>query len=186
MNRQGFSDYVISFRKPGETKRPVAHTKEQFPVSRWQKLASPTWQNIRQSNTLNFKSAREKKDERHICPLQLDVIERCLDLWSIPGDTVFSPFMGVGSEGYVALEMGRKFIGIELKGSYYENAVSNLKEVDNNIRKLWPGEKPLYDKEPFDIIDNDDDNSFSIDLDDSVIHSEYAKNKGQTSILDFI
>jgi DNA modification methylase len=149
MNRQGIPDYVITFRKPGENTKRVEHTPEQFPIDRWQDLAQPTWQNIRQSNTLNFRHARDDKDERHICPLQLDLIERCLDLWTSPGDTVFSPFTGVGSEGVVALDMGRKFKGSELKNSYYNCAVDHLKESSGNIKKLWPCDPPIYDKSDF-------------------------------------
>jgi len=95
----------------------------------WQHYASPVWFDIQQTNTLQFKSARENDDERHICPLQLDVIERCNQLWSMPGDVVFSPFLGIGSEGYVALQMGRKFIGTELKSSYFKLAVQNLEKA---------------------------------------------------------
>jgi len=92
----------------------------------WQHYASPVWFDINQTRTLQFKSAREEQDERHICPLQLDVIERCNQLWSIEGDVVFSPFLGIGSEGYVAVQMGRKFIGTELKSSYFQVAKKNL------------------------------------------------------------
>lgn len=95
----------------------------------WRRYASPVWMDINQSNTLQRKSARENDDEKHICPLQLDVIERCLELWSNPGDLVFSPFAGIGSEGYVALRMDRRFLGVELKRSYYDQAVKNLEEA---------------------------------------------------------
>lgn len=97
----------------------------------WRRYASPVWMDINQSNTLQKESARENDDERHICPLQLDVIERALQLWTNPGDIVLSPFMGIGSEGYKALEMGRRFVGIELKESYYNVAVSNLKSASS-------------------------------------------------------
>jgi DNA modification methylase len=126
MSRQGIPDCVVTFRKPGENPKPIAHTAEEFPVSEWQQLASPCWMDIKQSNTLNKKAAREQADERHIAPLQLDLIQRCLRLWSLKGDVVFSPFMGIGSEGYVAVGMKRKFIGIELKKSYFDLAVKNL------------------------------------------------------------
>ncbi len=96
----------------------------------WQHYASPVWFDIRQTNTLQFKAARDNADERHICPLQLDVIERCNQLWSMPDDIVFSPFLGIGSEGYVALQMGRKFIGTELKPSYFKVACKNLDEAE--------------------------------------------------------
>lgn len=145
MNRQGIPDYVMTFRKPGENKKPVEHTPEQFPVDRWQNLAQPTWQNIRQSNTLNFRHARDDRDERHICPLQLDLIERCLELWTMPGDVVFSPFTGVGSEGVVSLEMGRKFKGSELKPSYFQVAKENLGDASKNIKRKWPCDPAIYD-----------------------------------------
>jgi DNA modification methylase len=131
MNRQGLPDYVVTFRKLGVNKKPISHTPEEFTVDKWQHYASPVWFDIKQSNTLNGRMAREEEDERHICPLQLDLIERCLDLWSAKGDLVFSPFTGIGSEGVVSLAMGRKFIGSELKGSYYEMAKDNLKNAHN-------------------------------------------------------
>lgn len=131
MNRQGLPDYVVTFRKLGENKKPISHTAEEFTVDKWQHYASPVWFDIKQSNTLNGRMAREEEDERHICPLQLDLIQRCLDLWSAKGDTVFSPFTGIGSEGVVSLAMGRKFIGSELKESYFKMAVDNLKNAHN-------------------------------------------------------
>lgn len=146
MNRQGIPDYLMTFRKNGLNKKPVSHTAEQFPVDRWQNLAQPTWQNIRQSNTLNFKHARDDRDERHICPLQLDLIERCLELWTLPNDTVLSPFTGIGSEGVVSLEMGRKFKGSELKPSYFDVAFQNLSESSGNVKRLWPCDDPIYDR----------------------------------------
>ncbi len=124
--RQGIPDYLLTFRKPGENKKPIAHTADEFPVSKWQHYASPCWTDIRQSNTLNVKLAREKRDERHICPLQLDLIFRAIDLWSSKGDTILSPFVGIGSELFVALQTGRKAIGIELKESYFKIASENL------------------------------------------------------------
>lgn len=126
MSRQGIPDYVVTFRKPGENFEPVENDNESFPVSEWQKIASPIWTDIDQSDTLQYRSAREHDDERHICPLQLEVIRRCMRLWSNSGDTVLSPFAGIGSEGVVALEMGRRYIGFELKRSYYEQACANL------------------------------------------------------------
>lgn len=126
MSRQGIPDYVVTFRKPGQNTKPIAHTPEEFPVDKWQHYASPVWFDIKQSNTLNGRLAREEEDERHIAPLQLDLIQRCLDLWSMPGDLVFSPFTGIGSEGFVSLQMGRKFIGSELKRSYFELAKKSL------------------------------------------------------------
>ena len=126
MSRQGIPDYVVTMRTPGENLSPIAHTAEEFPVDQWQKWASPVWMDIDPSDTLQYQSAREHDDERHICPLQLGVIRRCVGLWSNPGDLVWSPFMGIGSEGHVALQMGRRFVGAELKASYYAQAVKNL------------------------------------------------------------
>ena len=126
MSRQGIPDYLVTMRKPGENPERVSHTNESFPVSMWQRYASPVWHDIKPNDTLQYRSAREHEDERHICPLQLDVIRRALMLWSNPGDTVYSPFTGIGSEGYVALQEGRRFIGAELKASYYEQACRNL------------------------------------------------------------
>jgi len=110
----------------------------------WRRYASPVWMDINQSNTLQKESARENDDERHICPLQLDVIERALQLWTNPGDIVLSPFMGIGSEGYKALEMGRRFVGIELKESYYNVAVKNLQSasVRQEQESLFGGDAP--------------------------------------------
>jgi DNA modification methylase len=124
MCRQGIPDYLVTMRAPGESDR-VKHGAE-YPVDLWQKVASPVWMDINPSDTLQYRSAREHDDERHICPLQLDVIRRGVMLWSNPGDIVLSPFMGIGSEGFVALEMGRKFVGVELKESYFRQAVANL------------------------------------------------------------
>ena len=126
MSRQGIPDYVVTVRKPGENLKPIAHTAEEYPVSRWQNVASPIWTDINQSRTLNYRSARESDDERHIAPLQLDVVERCIELWSAPGDLVLSPFAGIGTEGYVALGMGRRFVGAELKPAYWTIACQNL------------------------------------------------------------
>lgn len=126
MSRQGIPDYLVTMRKPGENPERVTHTNESFPVKKWQNYASPVWMDINPSNTLQKKSARDEKDERHICPLQLQVIHRGIDLWTNPNDIVFSPFAGIGSEGYVALENGRRFVGIELKDSYFKQAAANL------------------------------------------------------------
>ena len=128
MSRQGIPDYVVTMRKPGENQKPISHQPEQFPVSLWQQWASPIWTDINPNDTLTFRTAREDDDERHICPLQLEVIKRCLALWSNPGDLVLSPFAGIGSEGYEALRWDRRFVGIELKRSYYELAVKNLRD----------------------------------------------------------
>lgn len=139
MSRQGIADYVVVMRKPGQNAEPIAHSTDEFPVSLWQKWASPIWSDINPSNTLNGRNAREDEDERHICPLQLDVIERCIALWSNPGDVVLSPFGGIGSEGYQAIKMGREYIGIELKQSYFNEAVKNLRaaEVEKNTITLF-------------------------------------------------
>lgn len=149
--RQGTPDYVITMLKPGINPELVSRgrgfetyigEKEEPKVAKnddpstnkyshyvWQRYASPVWMDIRQTNTLNVRAAREDRDERHICPLQLDVIARCLELWTNKGDTVLSPFAGIGSEGYEALRMERKFIGIELKDNYYYEMRKNLKMV---------------------------------------------------------
>ena len=129
MSRQGIADYLVTMRKPGDNPENISHTAEDFPVSLWQNYASPVWMDINPSDTLQFRSAREHDDERHICPLQLEVIRRAVKLWSNPGDVVFSPFAGIASEGYVALEMGRRFLGAELKRSYWEQAGRNLVSI---------------------------------------------------------
>lgn len=126
MSRQGIADYLVTMRKPGDNPERVGHTNESFPVKVWQQYASPVWDDINPSNTLSKNGAREEKDERHICPLQLEVIERAMRLWTNPGDIVLSPFMGIGSEGYVARDMGRRFVGVELKESYYKQAQVNV------------------------------------------------------------
>ena len=117
-------------RKPGTNPEPVTHTDETFPVKMWQRFASPVWMDINPSDTLQFRSAREEADERHVCPLQLEVIRRGIELWSNPGETVLSPFGGIGSEGYVALEMGRKSVSVELKKSYFDQLCHNLATVE--------------------------------------------------------
>ena len=126
MSRQGLPDYIVTFRKPGENPEPIPHTHETFPVDVWQRYASPVWMDIRQSNTLQRKSARDEKDEKHICPLQLDVIERCIDLWTNPDDIVLDPFAGIGSVPYQAVIMGRRGLGVELKDSYFAQAINNM------------------------------------------------------------
>ena len=131
MNRQGLADYLVTMRKPGDNPERVEHTNETFPVGLWQRYASPVWDDINPSDTLQFRSARSEKDERHICPLQLQVIRRALKLWSNPGDLVLSPFAGIGSEGYVALEEGRQFVGFELKREYYDQACRNLADAES-------------------------------------------------------
>lgn len=131
MSRQGIPDFIVTMRKPGDNPERVTHTDESFPCDVWQKYASPVWMDINQSDTLQRKSAREDKDEKHICPLQLEVIKRCIELWSNPNDIVLDPFAGIGSTPYVALRMGRRGLGVELKGSYYEQAVKNCNEALN-------------------------------------------------------
>lgn len=131
MTRQGIPDYVITMRDPRDVAERVTHGDE-YPVSLWQRVASPVWMDINPSDTLQYMSAREHDDERHIAPLQLEVIRRCVRLWTNPGDTVLSPFAGIGSEGHVAIIEGRRFIGAELKGSYYRQAVANLARAEND------------------------------------------------------
>ena len=126
MSRQGIADYLVTMRKPGTNPNPVTNTNESFPVHEWQQYASPVWMDINPSDTIQYRSARENEDERHICPLQLEVIRRALRLWTNKGDLVLSPFAGIGSEGYVSLEEGRRFVGVELKGSYYRQACRNI------------------------------------------------------------
>lgn len=130
-SRMGMADYVLVFRKPGDNAEPVEQRPENFPVSQWQQWASPVWMDINQTNTLNVRMAKDGADEKHLCPLQLDLIERALTMWSNPGDVVLSPFMGIGSEGFGALKLGRKFIGIELKPSYFKHAIGYLSEAEN-------------------------------------------------------
>lgn len=129
-SRGGMPDYLLTFIKPGDNPDPINHTPDEFPLEQWQEWASPVWMTIDQSNVLNVKMAREYNDERHLCPLQLDVIERAITLWSNPRDVVLSPFAGIGSEGYVALGLRRRFIGIELKEAYWKQACHYLDEQD--------------------------------------------------------
>lgn len=154
MSRQAVPDYLVTMRKPGVNPEPVIGEFDEyfgdgsmgigFPtgaatrysIEVWQRYASPVWMDINPSDTLQFRSARAEADERHICPLQLQVIERGLALWSNPGDTVLSPFMGIGSEGYVSIEHGRKFIGFELKESYFKQAVANLEIAASKTAEL--------------------------------------------------
>lgn len=128
-SRGGMPDYLLTFIKPGENESPIEHDEADFPVEQWQQWASPVWMDIKQTNVLNVKAARDPMDEKHICPLQLDLIERALIMWSNPGDVVLSPFTGIGSEGYMSLKSGRKFIGCELKESYWKQAVRNLQSA---------------------------------------------------------
>lgn len=149
---QGLADYVVTFRKPGLNPEPVSGCFDEwhgegdgpdpakfttptdgrnwYSIEVWQRYASPVWTDINQTRTLQYRGGRDEKDEVHISPLQLDVIERCIDLWSNPGDTVLTPFLGIGSEVYCAVEMGRKGIGIELKPSYFAQAVKNIAAIE--------------------------------------------------------
>lgn len=155
LSRQGIPDYLVTMRKLGDNPEPIsgpltefagenAPTRSSDPIrdsiNIWQRYASPIWMDINPSDTLQYRSARENDDERHICPLQLDVIRRGMQLWSNPGDVVLSPFAGIGSDGYVAIEQGRSFIGFELKPSYFECAVNNLQQAENekkSVRSLF-------------------------------------------------
>ncbi len=151
MSGQGLADYIVAFRKPGENPAPVAGCFDRwigegegpdrskytsptdgrnwYSIEVWQRYASPVWMDIRQSRTLQHRSARDPEDQAHISPLQLDVIERCIDLWSNPGDTVLTPFLGIGSEVYAAVAAGRRGIGFELKPTYYRQASRNVAEA---------------------------------------------------------
>lgn len=130
MSRVGQADYLLVFRNAGENKVPI---KQTIGVDLWQKWASPVWMDVNQTNTLQKQSARDHKDEKHICPLQLDVIERAVLLWSNPGETILTPFAGIGSEVYQSILCGRKGYGIELKESYYRQAVKNCKIAQSKI-----------------------------------------------------
>ena len=146
MSRQGLPDYVITVRKPGDNPERVEHTNESFPVNVWQNYASPVWMDIRQSDTLQRKSARSEQDEKHICPLQLEVIQRCIELWTNPNDIVFDPFGGIGSTPYVALKLGRRGIASELKDSYFEQLKKNVESVAAEEPEVFPvGEKSIED-----------------------------------------
>jgi DNA modification methylase len=136
MSRPALADYVLLFRKPGENTTPILPDVDN---DTWIEWARPVWFDIRESDTLNAAVARTDADERHICPLQLPLIERCVRLWSNQGETVFSPFAGIGSEGYGALKLGRRFVGIELKPSYWRVAVDNLRraEYEANLPSLF-------------------------------------------------
>ena len=137
MSRMGLPDRVVTFRKPGVNAEPVGHSKAEFPVDQWQRWASPVWDDINPSDTLQYQSARDERDERHICPLQLDVIRRCVRLWSNRGDVVLSPFAGIGSELYVAVQEGRRAVGCELKPSYFRQAVGNLRAAEQSTGDLF-------------------------------------------------
>lgn len=136
MSRMGLPDYVVTMRKPGDCAERVTHGDD-LPVLMWQKYASPIWDDIDQGRTLNKLPARDENDEKHMCPLQLDVIERCIHLWTNKNDLVFSPFTGIGSEGYTAVKMGRRFIGTELKPQYWDLACQNIQDARNDQRGLF-------------------------------------------------
>jgi len=126
-NRPALADYLLLFKKPGDNEMPI---NTDVTNDEWIQWAHPIWWGIRESNTLQYQSAREDEDERHICPLQLGFIERCVRLWSNPGELVLSPFAGIGSEGHVSILHGRRFIGIELKPSYWQTAARNLEAAE--------------------------------------------------------
>lgn len=135
-SRAGMPDYLLVFRKDGDNPKPIRQTPASFPLDQWQEWASPVWMTIQQTNTLNAATAREDRDERHLCPLQLDVIERAVTLWSNPGDVVLSPFMGIGSEGVVSRQLGRKFIGVELKAAYFKQGCEWVDSADRQLGLL--------------------------------------------------
>lgn len=158
MSRQGIPDFLVTMRKPGDNEKPIRHYRDEkemaevcqseglnplkeecniLPVDLWQRYASPVWMDINPSRTLNYRDGRDDDDEKHICPLQLDVIERAMHLWTAPGDMVFSPFTGIGSEGYTAVKMGRRFIGSELKRSYFELAKRNIADAKIQTADLF-------------------------------------------------
>jgi DNA modification methylase len=129
-SRVGMPDYMLFFRKDGDNPDPVTHEPEDLPVSMWQELASPVWMEVNQTKVLNGRQAKGEQDERHICPLQLDVIERCITLYSNPGDLVLDPFNGIGSTGYQAIKMGRRYLGVELKPEYARQAARFLQQAE--------------------------------------------------------
>lgn len=148
-SRQGIADYLVTMRKPGENEDPISGGfdhyageedaeigKGNYSIDVWQRYASPVWMDINQSDTLQYRSARSEKDEKHICPLQLQVIHRALQLWSLPDDIVLSPFSGIASEGYESVKMGRKYIGIELKESYWNQGVKNLVAIESELKEV--------------------------------------------------
>ncbi len=144
MNRQGIPDYIITMRKPGDNPERIEHTHETFPCDVWQQYASPVWMDIKQSDTLQRKSARTDKDERHICPLQLEVIKRCIELWSNPNDIVLEPFGGIGSVPYMARKLNRRTIACELKDSYYNQMVKNVAQIESEYQNVV-GEQMVFD-----------------------------------------
>lgn len=145
-SRQGMADYLVVFRKwqgGPPWPAPISHTREEFPLDQWQEWASPVWMDIQQPNVLNYQIARESQDEKHICPLQLDLIERAIRLWSNPGDVVFDPFLGIGSVAVVAVQLGRQALGMELKQAYFQHAARNVQQVEGEKTQL-----SLFSEEP--------------------------------------
>lgn len=136
-SRGGMPDYLLTFVKPGENAEPITHAPENFPLDQWQEWASPVWMSVNQTRVLNVKAARNANDERHLCPLQLDVIDRALVMWSNPGNVVLSPFMGIGSEGYCSLKAKRRFVGVELKAEYFRQACRTLHDVESSAATLF-------------------------------------------------
>ena len=132
-SRAGMPDYLLVFRKAGDNPKPITHDAQSFPLDQWQEWASPVWMTVDQTRTLNVAVARDTKDERHLCPLQLDIIDRALTMWSNPGDCVLSPFMGIGSEGVESIKQGRRFVGVELKEAYWRRGVEYLRAEDQQI-----------------------------------------------------
>jgi DNA modification methylase len=131
-SRPALADYLLIFRKPGDNAVPV---RPECTRDEWIEWARPVWYGIKETNTLNVRVAREEDDERHICPLQLDLIERAIRLWSNRGELILSPFAGIGSEGYVAVQRGRRFVGCELKPSYWRTAVANLTAAQSQVEE---------------------------------------------------
>lgn len=136
----GLAEYILLFRKwcpeQSEDEIPINwKNNDNFPLEQWQKWASPVWMDIKQTNVLNSRMARDNKDEKHICPLQLDLIERAVLMWSNPGEIVFDPFAGVCSSGVMAIKNDRKFMGIELKESYYNAGLKFLNESISNLNR---------------------------------------------------
>ncbi len=130
---QAWADYVVVMRAPGKNAEPV---KTELTQEEWIEYARPVWYGIRETDVLGVNDARESDDERHLCPLQLPVIERCVKLWSAPGEVILSPFAGIGSEGYGAIMQKRKFVGIELKPAYFRVAARNLKAAERGNDQL--------------------------------------------------
>ncbi len=132
-SRPALADYILIFRVPGENAVPI---HPDITNDQWIEWARPIWYGIRETETLQAAEGREADDERHICPLQLGTIERCIRLWSNPGEVVLSPFAGIGSEPYMAVKLGRRGVGVELKASYFRAATRNLRRVEQDMKPL--------------------------------------------------